>query len=354
MDLRRILAIALACLGMSAFTPALAEPVTGSGSTFVHPLLGQWGARFREAETDGIALPSLASGVDSPAPGTGLDYEPVGSLAGTMRVISRAVDFGASDVPLKPAEVDRHRLAQFPIAMGGIAVVTNLPGVADGALRLSGAVLADIYLGTVTRWNDPAVKALNPDLPLPDAAIAVIHRSDGSGSTYNFAAYLAHASAGWRDRVGVDTELTWPTGTGAKGSRGVVETVQATRNAIGYVELGQAARVGLATARVENRAGQYVAPSRGALEAAAASADWAKAPHFNLLLVEANGPSAYPIAVTVFALMPREQADSAGARRALRLFDGGLTRWQQDAAELGYVPLPAELVGQVQAYWKTM
>lgn len=348
--MRRFLLIALACAGIAAAEPGRAEPVTGAGSTFVHPLLGRWAERFRVAESDGVAFAAPNGGIDSPLPDTGIDYEPVGSLGGIMRVIERAVDFGASDVPLKAAEIDRHRLVQFPVATGGVAVVVNLPGVADGALRLSGAALADIYLGAITTWSHPQLKALNPDLDLPDRPIGVVHRTDGSGSTYNLAAYLAHANDKWRERVGVDTELKWPTGVGAKGSSGLAAAVKATGNTIGYVEFGQALRAGLATVRLENRAGRFVPPTRATIEAAAATADWTL-PHFDVLLVEATGPDAYPIAATVFALLPREQFAGSRARRALRFFDGALTRWQQDAVDLGYVPLPPSLVAQVKAYW---
>ena len=340
----RFLLAVLACLSVMTVVPAQAEPVAGAGSTFAFPLLHQWGERFRTAEADGG---------DFPSPDGGLDYEPVGSLAGTMRVIAGAVDFAASDVPLNGEDLDRHRLMQFPIAMGGIAVVANLPGAPPGSgvakLRLSGAVLADIYMGTVTSWSHPALTALNPGLPLPDQPITVVHRAEGSGTTYNFAAYLAQASAPWRERVGVDTELRWPTGTGVRGSQGIVDTVKAIPGAIGYVEAGQAARAGLLVAEMGNRAGRFVAPSRQTVEAAAASADWSRAPHFTLLLAEATATDAYPIAATVFALMPRDRIDSGQGRRTLRLFDAALTLWQQDAADLGYVPLPAPLVALVQA-----
>ncbi|MBK1837186.1 phosphate ABC transporter substrate-binding protein PstS [Azospirillum sp. YIM B02556] len=327
---------------------AKAEPIMGAGSTFAFPLLSQWAEHFRTAEADGD---------DFPSPDGGLDYEPVGSLAGTMRVIAGAVDFAASDVPLDGGDLDRHRLMQFPVAMGGIAVVANLPAALPGSgghsLRLSGAVLADIYLGTITSWSHPALKTLNPDLSLPDGPITVVHRSEGSGTTYNFAAYLARASTPWRKRVGVDTELRWPTGTGVRGSQGIVEAVKATPGAIGYVEAGQAARAGLAMAEMANRAGRFVAPSHRTVETAATSADWSRSPHFTLLLAEAADPDAYPVAATVFALMPRDRIDSGRGRRVLRFFDGALTLWQQDAADLGYVPLPAPLVALVRASWNS-
>jgi phosphate transport system substrate-binding protein len=328
--------------------PVQAEPIAGAGSTFALPLLSQWAERFRMAEADGG---------DFLSPDGGLDYEPVGSLAGTMRVIAGAVDFAVSDVPLDGEDLDRHRLMQFPIAMGGIAVVANLPaalpGSGDRKLRLSGAVLADIYLGAITSWSHPALAALNPGLPLPDQPITVVHRAEGSGTTYNFAAYLGQASTPWRERVGVDTELRWPTGTGVRGSQGIVETVKATPGAIGYVEAGQAARAGLPAAEMGNRAGRFVTPSRQTVETAAANADWSRSPHFTLLLAESTAPDAYPVAATVFALMPRDRVDGGRGRRALRFFDGALTLWQQDAADLGYVPLPAPLVALVRASWNS-
>ncbi len=340
----RLRLIAAVCVCMALSAPARAEPVTGAGSTFVFPLLSAWAEKFRNAEADGG---------DFPAPEGGLDYEPVGSLGGIMRVIAKAVDFGATEAPLGADEVVRHGLAQFPIAAGGIAVVVNVPGVADGTLRLSRAALADIYLGKIDRWTHPALKGLNPDLPLPDEPVMVVHRADGSGSTYNFAAYLASASMEWRDRVGVDTELRWPAGTGARGSGGVIETVKANPNSIGYVEFGQAARIGLTVARVENRAGQFVAPSRHTIASALEGADWAGKPHFDLLTTDMAGADAYPITATVYALMPQAPPSGDRGRRALRLFDGALTRWQQDALDLGYVPLPDRAVEQVRTYWKS-
>ena len=353
------LLIAGICACVAVVSPACAESLTGAGSTFVFPLLSHWSQKFQASEESGSYVAAPATG--SPAPENGLgslfgfladgvDYEPVGSLGGTMRVIARAVDFGASERPMPAEEVDRHRLMQFPITTGGIAVVFNLPGVTNGTLRLSGAVLADIYLGSVTTWSHPALRALNPDLALPDAPIEVVHRSDGSGTTYNFAAYLAHASLEWRERVGVDTELKWPAGTGIKGSGRIVETVAAGHNTIGYVELGQAERAGLTTALIENRAGQFRAPSRQTIAAAVAGADWAGSRHFSLLLTEAADDDAYPLAATVYALMPREAR--SGSERTLRFFKGALTHWQQDAVDLGYVPLPESLVDQIRSYWE--
>ncbi|WP_207480091.1 phosphate ABC transporter substrate-binding protein PstS [Arenibaculum pallidiluteum] len=337
---RTVLLVIACCAALAA--PLRAEPVTGAGSTFVLPLLGAWGQKFRTVEADGG---------DFPAPEGGLDYEPVGSLGGIMRVIARAVDFGATDVPLGSVDVERHGLAQFPIAMGGVAVVANLPGIWNGALRLSGEALASIYLGTIDTWSHPELKALNPDLKLPEAPITVVHRSDGSGTTYNFTAYLARASAHWRDRIGVDTEVRWPVGKGAKGSGGLAEAVKAAPHAIGYLEFGQALRTGLPAASLGNGTGGFVPPSRRTLDAAARSLDWGGAEHFALQPVAAVAPDIYPITAAVFALVPRESSDRPAGRRVLRFFDHALTRWSEDAVNLGYVPLPDDMVPRIKSYW---
>lgn len=353
------LLIAALCACIAAASPTRAEPLIGAGSTFVFPLLSRWSQNFQASEESGGYIAVLPNRPAAPESGLGslfgaiaggIDYEPVGSLGGTMRVIARAVDFGASERPMPAEEVDRHGLLQFPITTGGIAVIFNLPEIGSDTLRLSGTVLADIYMGTVDRWSHPALRALNPNLTLPDAPIRTVHRNDGSGTTYNFAAYLAHASTDWRERVGVDTELKWPVGTGIKGSGGIIEAVSADRNSIGYVELGQALRAGLPSALIENRAGQFRAPSRRSIAAAVAGADWEGSRHFSLLLTETADAEAYPISATVYALMPREPR--SGTDRILRFFDGALTHWQQDAVDLDYVPLPGSLVERIRSYWE--
>jgi phosphate transport system substrate-binding protein len=284
--------------------------------------------------------------------GNGLDYEPIGSLGGVMRVLSGTVDFGVTDVPLLPEVVTQNSLVQFPIVMGAVAIVSNIAGVPSGALRLSGDVLARIYLGEITRWRDPAIAELNQGVPLPDAAITVVHRDDGSGTTYHFANYLAHANATWRDRVGVDTLLVWPIGQGARGNEGVGQMVRSTPNAIGYVEVGQATRLGLPIALVQNAAGKFVAPTRETLQAGSATATWDPARHFHDPRAAPDGELAYPIVATVFALMPVRPRSSARARRAIAFFRLALAERAADAATLGYVPLPEPVVAQVTQYWR--
>lgn len=343
--LRRLLAVAvLLALVVAAPTPSQAQRFSGAGSTFAHPILARWGQVFATLLGEGGAYVAAESN---------LDYEPVGSMGGIMRVVQGAVDFGATDVPLPPDEVARHNLAQFPFVTGGVAVAVNLRGVATGALRLSGPALAGIYMGRIARWSDPAIRELNPGANLPDAPIAVLRRLDGSGTTYHFAAYLAAASPEWRSRVGVDSTLEWPVGVGAKGNRELAELVRATSNSIGYVEASQAARLNLAVALVANKAGRFVAPDQASLQAAAATAEWDPGRHFYQGLGEAapGGEDAYPIAATVFALVPR-RASAARGRATVEFFRLGLTERAADAVALGYVPLPDPVVRQVADYWR--
>lgn len=340
-----LVALVLLAVFAAAPRPAQAQGFTGAGSTLAHPILMQWGRAFATQQGEGGAV------VDGEG---GLDYEPVGSLGGVMRLLDRAIEFGASDVPMLPEEIERHGLVQFPIVMGGVAVVTNIPGMVSGALRLSGTVLARIYLGEITRWNDPAIMALNAGLRLPDAPIVVAHRQDGSGTTFHFATYLANASPAWRERVGIDTLLNWPTGRGARGNEGVAALVRATPQAIGYVEAGLAVRQGLAIALIENASGRFVAPTRESLQAASATATWDPARHFYDARGAPAGEDAYPIAATVFALMSRQPNSRMRARRAMAFFQLALNERATDASALGYVPLPASVVAQVTQYWRTM
>jgi len=282
-----LLALLLSVVPLSA---SWAEGFTGAGSTFAHPVLAKWAKAFAGQEGDGGAVVSVDDG---------LDYEPIGSLGGVTRVIQREVDFGATDAPLTPEELAKRGLDQFPLVTGGVAVVVNVKGVASGTLRLSGALLARIYLGEVTRWSDLALASLNPGMQLTNAPIVVVRRSDGSGTTYNFAAYLAGASAEWRSRVGVDTLLVWPNGMPAKGNQELAERVRATENSIGYVEASQAARLGLSVVMVGNRAGNFVAPTPASLSAALATTVWDPGRHFYTDAADPSGAEAYPITATV-------------------------------------------------------
>lgn len=337
----RIAMAALAAAGvMLADAPAVAQTISGSGSTFVQPLLNRWNQDYLRSQWTAESQPS-----------GGLDYEAVGSQAGVMRLKDRAVDFGATEVPLSPEELKQYSVAQFPIVIGGIVAAVNLPGVQSGALKLSGGLLADIYLGKVKRWSDPAIRTLNPDLPLPDAEIVAVRRADGSGSTFAFTTFLTGASAAWKP-VGAGLTVPWPTGVSAKGNDGVAETVKKTANAIGYVDLATARRAGLVAAALGNAAGAFVAPGPESFQAAAERADWNGASDASLSLINAPGEGAYPIVTTTFVLVPNDRPASARTAATLDFFNWGLERGVVQAAGLGYVPLPPVVVAKVRDHWR--
>lgn len=339
---RFISMLMLACsLGTGA---AEAQGFSGAGSTFAQPILARWGQIFATLQGEGGAYVSADNT---------LDYEPVGSMGGVMRVLQGGVDFGATDIPMLPEELAKHGLAQFPMVTGGVAIVVNLSEIATGTLRLSGPTLAAIYLGEITRWSDPAISAINPGLTLPDVAINVLHRSDGSGTTYHFTTYLAGANAAWRDRIGVDPIIKWPLGSGVKGNAELAVRVRQTSNSIAYVEASQASRLGLAVALVQNSAGRFVAPTLANLQAASSTVVWEPRRDFHQTLAVASGEEAYPITATVFALVPRRPRSAARGRLVLEFFRFALTERAADAVTLGYVSLPDSVVRQVADYWRT-
>ena len=321
---------------------AMADPIRGSGSTFAFPVIAKWSAGYQAEQ---------AGGYDSVAD-NGVDYEPVGSLGGILRLANPEIDFAASDAPLPPDELKKFGYVQFPLVMGGIAVVVNLDGIEPGALKLTGALLADIYLGRIQNWSDPAIQAVNAGLALPDMKITAVHRADGSGSTFTLTQYLSASSEEWKTKYGADTLISWPLGTDAEASSGMIAAVKATKGAIGYVEFGQVARAGLNYVSLQNKAGQFVKPERAAFEAAAAGADWASTTDFHLSLIDAPGEAAYPVAAVTFVLMPAEPRSSSRLNQALWFFSYALDKGASEAAALGYVPVPAPLVGQVKAYWR--
>ncbi len=322
--------------------PAVAEPLRGAGSTFAAPIIQQWGKAYTAARADGG---------DFTSPDWLVDYEPVGSLAGVMRLQQAEIDFAATDTPLSPDELRKRGYRQFPVVIGGIAVVVNLGTLQPGRLQLSGAVIANIYLGAITRWSDPAIKALNPDVPLPDLAISPIFRQDGSGSTYVFSDFLASVSPEWKAKVGVDTLLKWPVGSGAEGSQGVIRAVGSRSGAIAYVESGQVSRAGLSHARIQNRDGVAVQPDTAGFQAAVTAVDWTKTDSFNAALVNQPGASAYPLTTAVFVVTPDASRSAARIARVHDLFRTAFDKGGADAARLGYVPLPPALVQQVKDSW---
>jgi phosphate transport system substrate-binding protein len=267
-----------------------------------------------------------------------------------MRIKDGRVDFAASDTPLPSNELEKLGLVQFPLVIGGVVAVVNIDDVGPGQMRLTGPLIADIYLGKIRKWSDPAIGAINSDLKLPDADIVLVHRSDGSGTTYNFANYLSRISPEWRETIGFDLLLRWPGGLGAKGNSGVAETVARTKHAIGYVEFAQAVQSRLSYAALMNQAGDWVEPSTSSFQAAAQGADWSGSSDFNLMLTNSANPQAYPIVATVFALMKRNPLHDRN-QNVLNLLEWSLDRGSEQARELGYVPLPPGLVTQVKSYW---
>ena len=312
----------------------VAAEITGAGASFIYPLISKWSADYAKAT------------------GNKVNYQSIGSGGGIAQIKAGTVDFGSSDKPLAPEELAKDGLVQFPSTIGGVVPVVNLPGIGAGKLRLTGALLADIYLGKVTTWNDAAIAAANPGVALPADKIHVVRRSDGSGTTYNFTNYLTKVSPAWKSAVGEGTTVNWTgTSVGGKGNEGVASYVKQLKGAIGYVELSYALQNKMAHAAMQNAAGTWVQPNAASFAAAAASADWKSAQDFNLVITNAPGAEAWPITATNFILMRKQPRDAADAAAALEFFRWAYASGTEQARSLDYVPLPAELVQQVEAYW---
>ncbi|WP_256646620.1 phosphate ABC transporter substrate-binding protein PstS [Thermomonas paludicola] len=327
------LRIAALALATSFAASAFAADITGAGSTFVYPILSKWSADYNAAT------------------GNKINYQSIGSGGGIAQIKAGTVDFGASDKPLPPDELKKSGLGQFPVVIGGIVPVVNVPGVAPGAMKLDGTLLADIFLGKVTRWNDPAIAALNGGLQLPDMKITVVHRSDGSGTTFNFTNYLSKVSPDWKAKVSEGTAVAWPAGVGGKGNEGVAAYVKQIRGGIGYVEYAYALQNKLTYSRMKNAAGNFVQPRDDTFSAAAATANWASAKDFNLIMTNAPGEQAWPITATTWAIMYKKPKNAARTKAALDFFKWSFEHGQAQASSLDYVPLPNSLVGQIEAYW---
>jgi phosphate transport system substrate-binding protein len=330
---RTIRSFALLAVSASVALSSVAEAgATGAGSSFVYPVLSRWAADFKRAGGDEI------------------NYQSVGSGAGIAQIKAATVDFGATDKPLTPEELQAAGLAQFPVVVGGIVPVVNVPGLRPGGLRLTGPVLAAIFSGKIKKWNDPAIARLNPSLKLPGTGISIVHRSDGSGTTYNFTHYLSQVSADWKQRVGEGTTVEWPAGVGGKGNEGVAGYVRQIPGSIGYVEYAYALQNRMSHALVQNKAGRYVQPNGQTFSAAAATVDWAKAKDFYQLMTNAPGANAWPIAATTWVVMYKRPKNAAASAAARKFFEWSLTRGQKQAVALDYVPLPAPLVRRIEAY----
>jgi phosphate transport system substrate-binding protein len=306
--------------------------LTGAGSTFVYPVLSAWAADYKAQS------------------GTSVNYQSIGSGGGISQVEAGTVDFGATDQPLKSDELAKNNLAQFPVIVGGIVPVVNIPGLDAGKLKLTGPILADIYQGKIKNWNDPAIVKINPGLALPNAAIASVHRSDGSGTTFNFTHYLRQVSPSWKAGPGEGKTVAWVGGVGGKGNEGVAGYVKQLPNSLGYVEYAYVVQNKMTYALLQNAAGNFVAPSAEAFAAAAATADWKNAKDFNLVMTNAPGAQAYPIAASTFILLPRQPKDKAKSDAAIAFFKYALEHGQDQANKLDYVPLPADLVQQIESY----
>lgn len=326
----------LAAVGMAVtLSNAVAGDITGAGATFPYPIYAKWAATYKNAS------------------GTGLNYQSIGSGGGIKQIKAKTVDFGASDMPLHAEDLEKDGLMQFPAIMGGVVPVVNLEGVKPGQLKLTGRVLADIYLGKITKWVHPDIVALNPGVKLPTDDIAVVHRADGSGTSFLWTDYLSKASADFKNTVGSGTAVKWPVGVGGKGNEGVAANVQRIKASIGYVEYAYAKKNNMQHTQLQNLEGQFVQPDDATFKAAAAGAEWTKTPGFAVVLTNQPGKSAWPITGASFILMHKAQADAAKAKEALKFFDWAYKNGGAMAAELDYVAMPTTVVKLVEDAWKS-
>ena len=312
-----------------------ATDITGAGATFPYPVYAKWADAYKTQT------------------GIGLNYQSIGSGGGIKQITAKTVDFGASDKPLTPEELDKEGLMQFPTVIGGVVPVINVGSIEAGKLKLDGATLASIYLGKITKWNDPAISALNKDIKLPDDNITVVHRSDGSGTSFIFTNYLSKVSAEWKSTVGEGTAVSWKAGTGGKGNEGVASYVQRIKGSIGYVEFAYALQNKMNHVQMKNHDGLFVQPDTDSFKAAAAGAQWDKAPGFYELLTDEAGKNSWPISGATFILMHKSQEKPDTGKEVLKFFDWAYEKGDKLATDLDYVPLPDNVVKLIRAAWKT-
>jgi phosphate transport system substrate-binding protein len=308
--------------------------INGAGATFPYPIYGKWAEAYK-AKT-----------------GIGMNYQSIGSGGGIKQITAKTVDFGASDAPLSVEKLNEIGLIQFPMVMGGVVPVVNLDGVKPGQLKLTGPVLASIYLGKITSWDDQAIAKLNPGMKLPKENISVVSRADGSGTTFIFTHYLSKVSPEFKDKIGNNTSVSWPAGVGGKGNEGVASYVQRLKNSIGYVEYAYALQNKMTYAQMQNKAGKFVLPNSDSFQAAAANADWANTPGFNLMLTEQAGEKSWPITGATFILVYKNQDKPETAREVLKFFDWSYHHGGKMAEELDYIPMPTNVVKLVEETWK--
>jgi phosphate transport system substrate-binding protein len=312
-----------------------AADMTGAGATFPYPIYAKWAEMYKKAS------------------GNGLNYQSVGSGAGIKQIKAKTVDFGASDMPLSAAELTEAGLFQFPAIMGGVVTIVNLPGITPGQMKLTGPVIADIYLGKITKWNAPEIAALNPGVKLPDDEITVVHRADSSGTSFLFTDFLSKTNPDFKAKIGSGTAVKWATGVGGKGNEGVAANVQRIKGSIGYVEWAYAKKNKMAHTQLKNKDGVFLQPDDDAFKAAAAGAEWTKTPGFAIVLTDAAGKASWPITGVSYILMHKSQADGAKGKEVLKFFDWSFKNGSAAAAELDYVPMPESVTKLVDAAWKT-
>jgi phosphate transport system substrate-binding protein len=335
MYLKRILA-SVAVAGATLCGSALAADITGAGATFPYPIYAKWADAYKKST------------------GTGMNYQSIGSGGGIKQITAKTVDFGASDMPMKPEDLEKNGLVQFPAVMGGVVPVYNLKDIKPGQLRFTGALLADIYGGKITKWNDPAIAKLNPGVKLPADEITVVHRSDGSGTTFLWTNYLSKVSPEFKSVVGEGTSVKWPAGVGGKGNEGVASYVQKINGSLGYVEYAYAKQNKLSHGQMQNKAGKFVEPDDATFKAAAANADWNSVPGMGVVLTEQAGENAWPITGASFILVHAKQEKPDTGREVLKFFDWSFKNGVKMAEDLDYVPMPDAVVKQIQASWKTV
>ncbi len=318
---------------VAAIVPANAIDISGAGATFPYPIYAKWADAYKK-ET-----------------GNGLNYQSIGSGGGIKQIKAKTVTFGATDAPLTGKELDESGLVQFPMVMGGIVPVINVDGIKPGDMTIDGPTLAKIFLGEIKKWNDAAIQKLNPSAKLPDQAIAIVHRSDGSGTTFNFAYYLAEVSPDWKSKVGVNTSVQWPSGIGAKGNEGVANNVGNTKGAIGYVEYAYALQNKLTHTKMINKDGKTVSPTSESFQAAAANADWNSVPGFGVILANQPGANSWPMTAATWIMLYKQPSDAVATGEALKFFAWAYKKGDKMADELHYVPMPEKVVSDVHKYW---
>ncbi|MGA7178124.1 MAG: phosphate ABC transporter substrate-binding protein PstS [Thiobacillaceae bacterium] len=328
------LGLLIATVGLAVTACSQNPELTGAGSTFAYPVLAKWADAYRKEA------------------GTGLNYQSIGSGGGIKQIEIKTVDFGATDAPLSPEQLTESNLVQFPVIMGGVVPVINLPGLKPAQVKLSASLLADLFMGRIRKWNDPRIVSLNPDIQLPEQAVSVVHRADGSGTTFIFTNYLSKASPEWKASVGEGTAVKWPAGSGGKGNEGVAAYVQRIKGSIGYVEYAYALQNKMSFTQLQNRDGQFVSPGRDSFTSAAANANWDKNKGFYEILTDEPGKDSWPITGATFILMQKQAKDAGRNNAVLKFINWAYKNGGAAALELDYIPMPENVVKLIQASWE--